>query len=266
MRGTINVVVIAALSVLPTSGFASEDELLRAIQAKEIGFSSEIAVPPPSEDAVDAAPTLPGGGASSLLTEISEAMEADITDRAYPLLAAKWPFGVVFVCWEDFSQTTSDYRALVRQAVADTWEKHSALEFPGWTECQPGDKGVRIAVRDTGAHVKFLGKFLNGMKDGMVLNATYQNWNQVCQNQLDYCNRVIAIHEFGHAIGFAHEQNRPDTEGECAVLAQGTDGDTISITPWDPHSVMNYCNEVYSNDGVLSKFDIVAAQYIYGRN
>jgi hypothetical protein len=178
-------------------------------------------------------------------------------------MVSKWPFNNVFVCWEEMEPEFSDERTLVREAIRDTWEAASGLKFLGWGKCEASSRGIRIAVQDTGPHVKFLGKFVDGVPQGMVLNFTYANWSSGCQTQLDYCNRVIAVHEFGHAIGFAHEQNRPDTPGECD-RRQGSDGDNITLTPWDPHSVMNYCNPVYSNDGVLSEFDVVAVQYIYG--
>lgn len=266
---------ILTFAMLPTH--AGEDALLRAIAEGDVAFSSEIAVPVPPDPETEtsepaAAAALPlggsgngGAGPDDFLISITEAEEEAITDRAFPLLAAKWPFGVVFVCWEDFTQSTTAYRALVRNAVAETWELHSGLEFPGWNECRPGDKGLRIAIQDIGPHVKFLGKFVDGERDGMILNATYRNWSPSCATMLDYCNRVIAVHEFGHAIGFAHEQNRPDTPGDCNAPAQGPDGDEVDLTPWDPNSVMNYCNQTYSNDGVLSEFDIKAVQYIYGR-
>jgi hypothetical protein len=98
----------------------------------------------------------------------------------------------------------------------------------------------------------------------MVLNFTFENWNTSCKGKRDYCIYAIAVHEFGHAIGFAHEQNRPDTVGDCAQLKQGTSGDTMHLTPWDLHSVMNYCNPQYNNDGKLSPFDIKAVRYVYG--
>jgi hypothetical protein len=105
---------------------------------------------------------------------------------------------------------------------------------------------------------------LDGAPDGMVLNFTYNNWSPSCKTMRTRCNKSIAVHEFGHALGFAHEQNRPDTPGECAELPQGQSGDTV-LTPWDLSSVMNYCNPVYNNDGDLSAWDITALQAVYGR-
>ena len=78
------------------------------------------------------------------------------------------------------------------------------------------------------------------------------------------CVTSIGVHEFGHAIGFAHEQNRPDTPGECTEAPQGGNGD-VMLKPWDIHSVMNYCNPVYNNDGKLSDYDVVSVQKAYGK-
>ncbi len=254
--------LVAALTLLASSAaFASEKAILDAVQSGVIPLTSEIALP----EAVDAAPPAPGDANASahFLYAITRAEEATITDKAFPLSSAKWPFNVVFVCWENPSTADEQQRRLVREAVAATWEKQSALKFLGWQPCAADTTGIRILIEDRGPHVKALGKFVDGMTNGMVLNFTFRNWSRSCQNTLDYCIRGIAVHEFGHAIGFAHEQNRPDTPGECEEPAQGSSGDVL-LTPWDPHSVMNYCNPKYNNDGELSAFDIKAVQYMYG--
>ena len=78
------------------------------------------------------------------------------------------------------------------------------------------------------------------------------------------CIESIAIHEFGHALGLAHEQNRPDTDRSlCTDGPQGTNGD-VTIGSSDRDSIMNYCfNSSYRN--ALSWTDRATINSMYPR-
>jgi hypothetical protein len=188
---------------------------------------------------------------------------------AYALTSALWTINPIPVCWEEMDPQFAQARAAVREAVANTWERHSRARFSGWQQCAPNNGGVHIHVEDlddrVGPRAMALGRVLNGLRNGVVLNFTFEKWGRVfCGGRYrDSCIRATAVHEFGHVLGFSHEQNRPDTPGECYKRAVGINGD-VELTPWDPFSVMNYCNRHFNNDGQLSELDIKAVQCKYG--
>jgi hypothetical protein len=196
-------------------------------------------------------------------------------DFGYFVATSQWPgeadgTTIVFVCWENYSPAMEREHRLVQDAVTGSWQKHAKLEFRGWQPCADRSSGIRIFIEDDaagGPHTKGLGRDLDGKDRGMVLNFTFNHWSEPCKEtpeKRDYCVKAIAVHEFGHALGFAHEQNRPDRPGECREPAQGLSAGAAMLTPYDPHSVMNYCNAKYNNDGQLSVWDTVALQRVYG--
>ena len=169
------------------------------------------------------------------------------------------------VCWEVLDRRYTMERDWVRSAVRESWELFSNIAFIGWEKCGNDGNTVRIAITESeGPHVKVLGPNLAGVPSGIGLIFSFDHWNSGCKARRESCIRGSAVHEFGHVLGFAHENDRPDAPLACRQLSTGAQFTSRLLTPYDEDSVMNQCNPVLFNNGVLSALDKEKVKLIYG--
>lgn len=165
-----------------------------------------------------------------------------------------WEKTGIKVCWFDnaMDDAYAENRQIVRDIIDDTWNlvlspeevpESKWIQFIGWGEC----------VEDDGHDIKLKEGPGSNRVDGLGTDATEVNFNYSNPDAPKWDTKRIAIHEFGHLLGLAHEHNRLDTCGQCSYEPQGTDGNRY-YGRWDQNSVMNYCNDRYT-ESVLSPSD-----------
>lgn len=212
------------------------------------------------------------------------------TNAAYGLYANKSAFWVgtpvfINVCWTNastgdivksgYTVSEATARGWVRSAIESNWQRYARVNFRGWGNCPAsGFSGIRMDVRQTGGSQAEPGSYHNRNRTDpwMHLNLYHNDPGDDCddsQANLETCARSIALHEFGHALGFYHEEERPDYVGGTGACAKTSfpNSKPQYYGGYDLGSVMSYCGQAGLANWKtnLSLGDIAAVQRAYGR-
>jgi hypothetical protein len=203
-----------------------------------------------------------GCGAPAPMGDEDIAPEGDITSRQDNLWldtsVATWPNGVVPSCWDPLSVVRPNFAEesrSIRRKLENTWAAVAKITFPpvsgtSWPVC-PNTTSNKVGV--------YLDDSVDATAGGRGLG------NYVMQLGVPRFNFLgVAVHEYGHVLGFAHEMARPDfPDYEPTCHEDNIPGNPLK-TPYDVDSIMastGYCND----SSELSPWDTIGVQNRYGK-
>jgi len=209
----------------------------------------------------------------------SESNVSKTTDQLYQLGTA-WTSGVVNVCYDTADGNNPTLLASARNIVNATWAAQAKISFVGWGACNYANRTSPFSM--VALHFAAGTNGSTSNPPGMhAATGSGSSWAPgvshvyLTSSDPNFATRFPyeVIHELGHAIGYAHEQERPDNwTGTTPIYCNQTQGSIKSLpggtyrTPYfDLASVMDYCNPAGFPD-VLSNGDIEGIRQTYGNH
>jgi hypothetical protein len=182
---------------------------------------------------------------------------------------------VVPICWNDAGWATE--KAWVQNAVQAAWGAESNLTFTWTASCPTTGStrylkiGIASQAKDAagnypnlgadGSSYVGMGDTFRAPSDAPGTNFAFRPDHLANRGRVEYAG----VHEIGHALGFPHEQDRPENEGGVFCNSGvSTDKTGSQVGNYDQDSIMNYCNSNGNASGSLSARDRLAVREVYG--
>jgi hypothetical protein len=175
----------------------------------------------------------------------------------------------ITVCWTADSNASTADKAAVIENVEATWKGYANLAFDWYSSgttpriCnsqQAPSFNIKIwqdTTQTRGCAV--VGKNTQ-VGIGCTGSVAHSYANMLLGAGSIPSNSITAVHEFGHAIGFYHEQDRGDST--CSEGDNPLEPGAVAVGPYDANSIMNYCADKAGPE--ISSGDVIASVFMYG--
>lgn len=175
----------------------------------------------------------------------------------------RWPDAQAEVCWR--TSGYEDVKKIIKTSLEEQFNKRTKFRFYGFKDCTEEVKGkLSVSIEPTARPAMVVG--YASQTFGVIFAPPFPKDYAHCLTSDEWTKACIvntALHEFGHAAGLYHEQDREDSTCDSHT-GLSKDPSRRPVGNYDDDSIMNACHpEYFFKQLPLSEGDVKAINFLY---